>query len=223
MNGSLANITKYAQDNWGSLKTHLILDQYRTANNAGGAANVPSGFSLPAGYVGMWVTAKKYDVSEVDVVIGQTRKQRYGVYYDGGAVDEVYLVYSTNGGIKYELYPDETNPAVPKLFTGTFAGEKNRAGYKLLWVEVQLDRAAQANANNYEEWRSWQERCVDCHTTGFNRTAYNQAFADFKAGTRADMKDFFFTEWQVSCEACHSPGANHSVINPAKLPKTPGV
>ncbi|MBE0599632.1 MAG: hypothetical protein IH614_20520 [Desulfuromonadales bacterium] len=216
------------------------------------------------------LSSKTYKPSDVSIVIGQTRKQRYAVYYDGSAQTEgVYLAYSRNGGIRHEIMTEETwnrmdGAALPAVqnsgnpFTGdvvdngtgerlvrqggtlklfNYSGNKERAGYKFLFTEVFLypgsggyatassvSNVPRLSGDNYNEWRSWQERCIGCHTTGFDYQAWDAAKADFMAGNRADLKDIFVADIRVSCEACHGPGARHArtaqaehIIHPDKL------
>ncbi|MEW6489108.1 MAG: multiheme c-type cytochrome [Thermodesulfobacteriota bacterium] len=209
-----ANVNPWVRDNWGSLKSHLILDQASQALIDANPGIVASGDLI--------LTKRKYDLGEVAIVVGATRKQRYAVYYDGGPVPEAYVAYTTNGGIRYDIKVD---PATNEPYTISFPGNRARAGYNFLFIEVGLtgDNAA-PSANNYGEWRSWQERCIGCHTTGFEPEAWNEAKAAYVAGERADLKDLFVADIRISCESCHGPGAVHAesrrkadIIHPAEL------
>jgi len=211
------------------------------------------------------LSTRTFAPSEVSIVIGQTRKQRYGVYYDGSPQQDVYLAYTRNGGIRYEIMTVETwtrgggTGALPpargegianddaELFirqggtpmTFTYRGNKNRAGYKFLFTEVFLypgsggyatassvNNVPRLSGDNYSESRSWQERCIGCHTTGFDYQAWDAAKEAYlaKDGYGDDLKELFVADIRVSCEACHGPGAQHArtaraehIINPVNL------
>ena len=102
-----------------------------------------------------------------------------------------------------------------------YPGNKERAGWKFLALEF---KPKEQNKNNYGEFYSWQERCISCHTTGFDPKAWSAAKADFVAGKRKDLKDLFVADHLISCEACHGPGSVHAkapskgnIINPTKI------
>jgi hypothetical protein len=209
-----SNINPWVRDNWGSLLSHMILDQ-ATAAQAAAIDGVNTG--------DLFLTKKKFAVDDVAIVVGATRKQRYAVYYDGNPVTEAYVAYTTNGGIRYDIKKDGNGDPI----VVSYPGNKARAGYNFLFIEIGLTGAAPAaSGNNYSEFRSWQERCIGCHTTGFDVTAWNEAKADYIAGSRTDLKDIFVTDIRISCESCHGAGAKHAesrmaadIINPAKLSK----
>lgn len=161
----------------------------------------------------IYVTAGEYDWKEVDWIIGSTRKQRYAVYYDGGP-RKAYLSTTKDGGISWTI--DKTQVV-------DFPGNPDRAGYKFLTLENRPN----GNTVTYGEFWSWQERCIACHTTGFDAAAWDQAKEDFKAGKREDLREIFVADSRVACEACHGAGKEHvknpmapgKIINPAKLDK----
>jgi hypothetical protein len=208
----IANINPWVRDNWNTLQSHLILDQ-ATAAHAAAIDGVEAG--------DLFLTEKKFALNDVAIVVGATRKQRYAVYYDGNPVEKAYVAYTTNGGIRYDIKKDGNgNPVVV-----SYPGNKARAGYNFLFIEMSLTGTTPvASGNNYGEFRSWQERCIGCHTTGFDVDAWNQAKADYVAGNRADLKDIFVADIRISCESCHGPGGQHAesrlkadILNPAKL------
>jgi hypothetical protein len=82
-------------------------------------------------------------------------------YYDGGPL-EVYEATTENGGI----VEDRQVEGPP------YKGNKERAGYKFLYLEMN-PKDGKMNANNYGEFRSWQESCIGCHTTGFDPKAWD--------------------------------------------------
>lgn len=158
------------------------------------------------------VATEKVGWEDVDYVIGQVTKQRYAIYYDGGPI-EVFKATTENGGISWTLNADETFE---------FEGNRERAGYNFLFIETKPNETI--NNNNYGEWRSWQERCIACHTTGFDNEAWDTAKAEYVAGQREDLRDIFVADLRVSCESCHGPGSIHTksmksedIINPAKF------
>lgn len=187
------NIYAWVQRDWDKLETHMLLDQKDKTTN--------------------YVTVKKFKPEDVGYVIGQVRKQRYMVYYDGSPM-EAYLQTTKDGGISW---------TIDKSQTVQFPGNKERAGWKFLTIEMK-PKDGEFNKNNYGEFYSWQERCIGCHTTGFDPKAWNAAKEEFKAGKRADLKDIFVADLRISCESCHGPGAVHAksmskdaIINPAKI------
>ncbi len=188
------NIYEWVRRDWDKLDTYMIVDTKDAKTN--------------------YMAARKVPLNEVDFVMGQTYKQRYIKYYDGGPL-EVYEATTADGGISWKI---------DKSKTYQFAGNKDRAGYKFLYLELN-PKDGQMNKNNYGEWRSWQERCIACHVTGFDRAAWDQAKTEFKAGKRADLRDIFAADLRVSCEMCHGPGEAHiatkqkknNIINPAKI------
>jgi len=146
-------------------------------------------------------------------VIGRTYKQRYMTYYDGSPL-EVFEATTEDGGISWKL--DRTK-------VSWFPGNKQRAGYKFLFLEMN-PKDGQMNRNYYGEFRSWQERCIGCHVTGFDRKAWDAAKVDFVAGKRQDLREIFAADLPVGCESCHGPGEAHlknptaaTIIQPAKI------
>jgi hypothetical protein len=189
----LGNIFAWVQRDWDKLDTHMILDSKDKTTN--------------------YVTAKKFKVQDVGIVVGQMRKQRYAVYYDGSPT-KAYLQTTQDGGISW---------TIDKSKTVQYPGNKERAGWKFLALEMK-PKDGDINNNNYGEFYSWQERCIGCHTTGFDVKAWNTAKADFVGGKRKDLKDFFVADIAISCEACHGPGGTHAanpsaanIINPDKI------
>ena len=190
------NIYEWVRRDWDKLDTYMILDQKDKNTN--------------------YVLTKKISPQEVGYVVGQVRKQRYLAYYDGSAT-EAWLQTTKDGGISWTI--DKSN-------TVKFEGNKDRAGWKFLALEMK-PKDGQMNKNYYGEYRSWQERCIGCHTTGFDNKAWDQARADFKAGKRKDLKDIFVADLRVSCEMCHGPGGAHvkdpvkeNIILPTKITDT---
>ncbi|MEW6243927.1 MAG: cytochrome c3 family protein [Bacillota bacterium] len=187
------NIYEWVRRDWDNLLTYMIVD--REDSNT------------------ILVAAEKTAWQDVDYVIGQVNKQRYAVYYDGRPM-EVFKATTRDGGISWTLNTEERFQ---------FAGNKERAGYKFLFIETNPPDG-KLNPANYGEWRSWQERCIACHTTGFDYKAWDAAKADFVAGKREDLRDLFVADLRVGCEACHGPGSvhvktmkNEDIINPAKF------
>lgn len=192
----LGNIFAWVQRDWDKFDTHMILDSKDKTTN--------------------YVTAKKFKVEDVGIVVGQVRKQRYAVYYDGSPT-EAYLQTTQDGGISW---------TIDKSQVVQYPGNKERAGWKFLTMEMK-PKDGEINKNSYGEYYSWQERCIGCHTTGFDPAAWNAAKADFVAGKRKDLKDIFVADIAISCEVCHGPGATHAaapaqenIINPAKITDT---
>ncbi len=166
------NIYAWVRRDWDKLDTYMIVDTKDAKTN--------------------FLAARKVPMNEVTYVMGQTYKQRYMAYYDGGPL-EVYEATTADGGISWKI---------DKSKTTQFKGNKERAG----------------------EWRSWQDRCIGCHVTGFDHKAWDAAKADFVAGKRQDLKDIFVADLRVGCESCHGPGEAHvkapskaNVIHPAKI------
>jgi len=187
-----SNILEWVRNDWDNLLTYMIVDQLDKDT--------------------IYVATEKVALEDVDFVVGRIRKQRYATYYDGGPV-EVYKATTEDGGISWTLNMDETFE---------FEGNKERAGYKFLFIETRPNETE--NPNYYGEWRSWQERCIACHTTGFDYEAWDEAKAEFVAGQRDDLRDIFVADLRVGCEACHGPGSVHAssmkaddIINPAKF------
>lgn len=190
----LKNVWEWVPDRWQELETHLILDQKDKET--------------------VYVTTRRYELNEVDYIVGQVRKQRYAIYYDGSP-QEAYLAYTEDGGISW---------TIDKTQTVQYEGNKERAGYKFLAFElIKKDEVMKS----YGEWYSWQERCISCHTTGFNPEAWTEAKEEFVNGQREDLKDIFVSDIRIGCESCHGPGLEHSsfplregtIINPATLDK----
>ena len=184
------NIYEWVRNDWDNLTTYMIVDEFDKNT--------------------VYVSTEKSALEDVAYVVGQIRKQRYAVYYDGGAM-EVYKATTEDGGISWTLNTEETFQ---------FEGNKERAGYNFLFIEAKPDGTE--NNNKYGEFRSWQERCISCHTTGFDRDAWDNAKAEFVAGTREDLKEIFVADLRVGCEACHGPGSEHkaapgkgNITNPA--------
>ncbi|WNF36007.1 multiheme c-type cytochrome [Bacillaceae bacterium IKA-2] len=159
----------------------------------------------------IYLSTKKYELEEVDYTVGSIRKQRYMVYYDGSP-QEAYLSTTENGGISWNI---------DKSTTVQFEGNLERAGYNFLYLELH----AEDDIRTYGTWRSWQEQCIGCHTTGFNPDAWAEAKDEFINGEREDLRDTFITTVEISCESCHGPGKDHvefplregNIINPVKL------
>ncbi|MBS4023109.1 MAG: hypothetical protein KGZ79_11935 [Dethiobacter sp.] len=188
----VGNIYEWVRRDWDKLDTYMIVD--REDSNT------------------ILVAAEKVAWQDVDYVIGQVTKQRYAVYYDGSPL-KVFKATTENGGISWTLNKDATYD---------FPGNKERAGYNFLFIEVRPNETI--NNNNYGEWRSWQERCIACHTTGFDNEAWDSAKADFVDGKRDDLRDLFVADLRIGCEACHGAGSVHAksakkedIINPAKF------
>lgn len=189
----LKNVWEWVPDRWNEMEAYVILDQKDKET--------------------LYVGTQRYELNEVDYIIGAVRKQRYMVYYDGGP-REAWLATTENGGISY---------TIDKSQTVQFEGNKERAGYNFLFIELDNKE----NIKGYMEFRSWQERCISCHTTGFNPDAWAEAKDEFVNGQREDLKDLFVADIRVSCESCHGPGLEHSsfplregtIINPATLDK----
>lgn len=187
------NIYEWVRRDWDKLETYLIVDQKDRTTN--------------------YVATRKIPYAEVDYVIGQIRKQRYMTYYDGGPM-EVWEAKTEDGGISWKIDKSKTHQ---------FSGNKERAGYNFLFIEVNPQDGKQ-NMNYYGEFRSWQERCIGCHTTGFDYKAWDAAKAEYVEGKRKDLRDIFVADIRVSCEACHGPGETHvknpsaeTIINPDKI------
>lgn len=188
------NIYEWVRRDWDKLDSFMVVDTKDANTN--------------------YMATRKVPVGEIDYVIGQTYKQRYMKYYDGGPI-EVFEATTADAGISWKL---------DKSKVSTYAGNKDRAGYKFLFLEM-YPKDGQFSKNYYGEWRSWQERCIGCHVTGFDHKAWDQAKADFKAGKRADLKEIFAADLRVSCESCHGPGDAHArnkgrpelIINPTKI------
>jgi hypothetical protein len=188
------NIYEWVRRDWDKLNGYMIVDQKDAKTN--------------------YLAARKVPVAEVEYVMGQTYKQRYMAYYDGGPI-EVFEATTENGGIGWKL--DKTKVSM-------YAGNKQRAGYKFLFLEMN-PQDGKMNANYYGEFRSWQERCIGCHTTGFDPAAWKTAQADYIAGNRKDLRDIFVADLRVGCESCHGPGEAHAkkpgkganIINPVKM------
>jgi hypothetical protein len=186
-------IYPWVKRDWDKLDTYMILDQKDNATN--------------------YIAIDKVKFDDIELVVGSQRKQRYAVYYDGGP-RKAWLATTEDSGISWKL---DKNVVVD------YPGNKERAGYHFLFIEVN-PQDGQMNNAYYGEFRSWQERCIACHTTGFDVVAWNQAKSDYVAGKRADLKDIFSVSIEISCEACHGGGAAHvenpsetNIINPAKL------
>jgi hypothetical protein len=178
---------------WDKLDTYMILDRKDRTTN--------------------YIAVDKVPLKQIDFVVGGQRKQRYATYYDGGS-RKAWLATTEDGGISWKL---------DKSTVHDFPGNKERAGYKFLLIEVR-PKDGDLNRNYYGEFRSWQERCIFCHTTGFDYQAWDAAKADFIAGKRKDLREIFVADIRVSCEACHGPGAVHvenpsweTIINPARI------
>ena len=160
-----------------------------------------------------YIAMDKVAIKDVDLVSGGQRKQRYAAYYDGGP-RKAWLATTKDGGISW---------TIDKSKIVDYPGNKERVGYKFLFIEANPPDG-KLNMNNYGEFYSWQERCIACHSTGFDHKGWEKAKADFMAGTRENLKDTFVADIRVSCEACHGPGSVHAkspskanIINPAKI------
>lgn len=178
---------------WENLDTYMILDQKDRNTN--------------------YVAVNKVALAEVDLVTGGQRKQRYAVYYDGGP-RSAWLATTENGGISWKL---------DKSTVVDYPGNKERAGYKFLFIEAR-PKDGDINKNYYGEYYSWQERCIACHATGFDNKAWDQAKTDYISGKRDDLREIFVADITISCEACHGPGEKHienpsmdNIINPTKI------
>jgi hypothetical protein len=187
------NIYAWVRRDWDKLDTYMVVDTKDAKTN--------------------YMAARKTPINEVEYVMGQTYKQRYITYYDGGPL-EVYEATTADNGISW---------TIDKSKTVQYPGNKQRAGYKFLYLEM-YPKDGTFNKANYGEWRSWQERCIACHVTGFDHKAWDQAKADFAAGKRKDLRDIFAADLRVGCESCHGPGEAHTknpvaatIINPAKI------
>lgn len=124
-----SNIFAWVQRDWDKLDSHMILDQKDKTTN--------------------YVTVRKFKLDEVGYVVGQVRKQRYTVYYDG-APTEAYLQTTTNGGISW---------TIDKSQVVQYPGNKERAGWKFLTLEMK-PKDGEINKNSYGEFYSWQESCI---------------------------------------------------------------
>jgi hypothetical protein len=187
------NIYEWVRRDWDKLDTYMILDQKDRTTN--------------------YVATKKVRADDVSYVIGQVRKQRYMAYYDGSPA-EAWEATTQDGGISWKL---------DKSRTVQFLGNKERAGHKFLFIELN-PKDGQMNKNNYGEYRSWQERCIGCHTTGFDDKAWDRAKSEFVAGSRPHLRDLFVADLRIGCESCHGPGEAHvedptkdTIINPARI------
>ncbi|MFH7320582.1 multiheme c-type cytochrome [Desulfurivibrio sp. D14AmB] len=183
----------WVKRDWDKLDTYMILDRKDANTN--------------------YVAIDKVALNEVDLVVGSQRKQRYAVYYDGGA-RKAWLATTQDRGISWTL--DRTKVV-------DYPGNKERAGYKFLFIEVR-PKDGDINKSNYGTWRSWQEQCIACHGTGFDADAFYKAKEEYVAGKREHLRDTFVASVSISCEACHGGGAAHAkkpsqdnIINPAKL------
>jgi hypothetical protein len=181
---------------WDKLETYMILDQKDKNTN--------------------YVAVDKVALKDIDFIVGGQRKQRYAAYYDGGPRKAWYST-TKDGGISW---------SIDKSQVVDYQGNKERAGYKFLFIEVN-PQDGKMNKNNYGEYYSWQERCIACHSTGFDNKAWDKAKADFKEGKRKDLKDIFVADIRVSCESCHGPAAAHiknpekeNIIHPSKITNT---
>ncbi|WP_027388899.1 multiheme c-type cytochrome [Chrysiogenes arsenatis] len=186
-------IYPWVKRDWDTLDTYMILDRKDATTN--------------------YVAIDKIKFEEVELVVGSQRKQRYAVYYDGSP-RKAWLATTETGGISWKL---------DKSTVVDYPGNKERAGYKFLFIEVN-PTDGKMNKNNYGEFYSWQERCIACHSTGFDADAWYKAKDEFVAGKRDHLRDTFVSSIEVSCEACHGGGAAHAkmpsktnIINPAKL------
>jgi len=161
-----------------------------------------------------YISVEKVPLNKIDFVNGGQRKQRYMTYYDGSP-RKAWLATSEDGGISWKL---------DKSKEYDYPGNKERAGYHFLFIEAK-PKDGVLNKNNYGTYKSWQETCIACHSTGFDAKAWDTAKADFIAGKRKDLKDIFVADIRVSCESCHGPGEAHvkdsdapdKIINPAKI------
>jgi hypothetical protein len=178
---------------WDKLDTYMILDRKDKTTN--------------------YVDMTKVALAEVDLVVGGQRKQRYAKYYDGSP-RKAWLATTEDEGISWKL---------DKSTVVDFPGNKERAGYKFLFIEVR-PKDGDLNKNYYGEFYSWQERCISCHTTGFDHKAWDEAKKEFISGKREDLRDIFSVDISISCEACHGPGSKHiedpvkeNIILPTKI------
>ncbi|WP_162014304.1 multiheme c-type cytochrome [Desulfurivibrio alkaliphilus] len=226
------------RENWDMLSSYMVL--------AGASlADVPSEIKDKAEWAGVnrviYVTDKQYDWDEIEVIIGETRKQRYAVYYDGGPVEAARYAYSKDNGISWTVDED--------MDTVSFAGDLRRAGYKFLTIELDALKASKAlydaavagetvaaymanieKSSMYGTTNSWQEQCIACHTTGFDADAWVAAKAAYVEGETPgdELRQVFISEIEISCETCHGPGRAHAesfgdpamIVNPAALAMT---
>ncbi|OIJ18292.1 hypothetical protein BKP45_11965 [Anaerobacillus alkalidiazotrophicus] len=189
--GSYEYVWDWVFDQWEQMDSYLILDQ-KDSNT-------------------IYLSTKKYELSEVDYVVGSVRKQRYMVYYDGSP-QEAYLATTEDGGISWNLDKSEKVQ---------FEGNKERAGYNFLFLEL----TPKQEIKTYGTWRSWQEQCIACHTTGFDPDAWEEAKEEYINGEREDLRETFTVDTRVSCESCHGPGLEHvyyplregTIINPVTM------
>jgi hypothetical protein len=149
-------IYPWVKDKWNELDAYMIVDT--------------------AGSNAIYLSTTKVEYDNIDFVIGGQIYQRYAVYYDGGPLT-VWKAYTKDNGISWQL---------DKTTTYDYPGNKDRAGYKFLFLQLFPD--GRVAPENYGEWASWQERCISCHTTGFDDQAWDKAKADFKAGNRTDLR-----------------------------------
>ena len=186
-------IYKWVERDWDKLDTYMILDQKDKTTN--------------------YVAVDKVALADVDLVVGGQRKQRYATYYDGGP-RKAWLATTKDGGISWTL---------DKSTVVDYPGNKERAGYKFLFIEVR-PKDGDLNKNYYGEFYSWQERCISCHSTGFDNKAWDKAKTEFMEGKREDLREIFVADISISCEACHGPGEKHiedptknNIIYPPKI------
>jgi predicted CXXCH cytochrome family protein len=173
----------------------------------------------------LYMLKEKTPLPEIDYVVGFRVKQRYAKFWDGtlDAATELLVANTTDNGISWSLTGVETTAGDANL-----TDVKSRAGYKFHFIEVKptADGTFSENSAKYGEQRSWQQRCIACHTTGFDAVAWDEALAGYVAGTGSvdDVKEIYVTDLRVGCEACHGPAANHvalpgkkNITNPARL------
>ncbi len=92
---------------------------------------------------------------------------------------------------------------------------------------TMLERGLDGTLSSY-----YAERCISCHTTGYDTTATNNGFDDrpftfpsvLQAGMYDSMKTVYPEAMQlanIQCESCHGPGENHyGNTNDSRMVKT---
>ncbi len=89
------------------------------------------------------------------------------------------------------------------------------------WVTADGE-VVPARLNNYGGGQQYEDRCLGCHTTGFD---YEEMLAN---QDRRGNDDYYFEDFVgelgVGCEACHGPASEHvsnpnkeTILNPANL------
>jgi hypothetical protein len=188
------NIYEWVRRDWDKLDTYMIVDTKDAKTN--------------------YMAALKVPMSKVDYVVGQTYKQRYMTYYDGGPLD----VYEATTGQRRHRLEDRQVQDGPV---------RRQQGPRRLQVPVPGDEP-QGRPAEQEQLRRVAVVAGALHRLPRHRlrsAAWDQAKAEFKAGKRADLRDIFAADLRVSCEMCHGPGEAHiatkskknNIINPAKI------